>query len=75
LYFLRKAVNVKENGDVLIPKLLGNGFIRQNRSSRLDLRSNGILAVLFYKVDMRNIYSSDSTCSDKPLNIRSKTKL
>jgi hypothetical protein len=29
-------VNIKENGDVLIPKLLAKGFIMQNRSSRLD---------------------------------------
>lgn len=29
-------VDIKEHGDVLILKLLGNGFIRQKRSSRLD---------------------------------------
>jgi len=39
------------------------------------LRSSRILAVLFYKVDMGNIYSSNSTCSDKPLNIKAKTKV
>ena len=31
---------------------------------KAGLQSNGILAVLFYKVDLGNIYSSDLTCSD-----------
>jgi hypothetical protein len=39
------------------------------------LRSNGILAIHCHKVDMGNICSSDSTCSDKTLNIRSKTNV
>ncbi|MBA7674047.1 hypothetical protein ES703_82254 [subsurface metagenome] len=32
-------MNIKENGDVLIPKLLGNCFIMQNRKLRLDYRA------------------------------------
>ena len=39
------------------------------------LRSNGILAILCHKVDMGNIYSSDLTCSDKPLNIKESRKV
>jgi hypothetical protein len=39
------------------------------------LRSSGILAGVFHKVDRGNIYSSDSICSDKTLHIRSKTKV
>jgi len=39
------------------------------------LLSNRILAIFFHKVDMGNIYSSDLTCSDKPLNIRYGTKV
>ena len=42
---------------------------------KTGLQSNGILAVHFYKVDMGNIYSTDSKCSDKTLNIRAKTKV
>ncbi len=32
----KKIVNIQENGNVLIPKLLGNCFIMQNRRLRLD---------------------------------------
>jgi len=38
------------------------------------LRSSEILAVLFNKVDRGNIYSSDSACSDRPLNIELSQK-
>ena len=42
---------------------------------KTGLQSNRILAILCHKVDMGNIYSSDLTCSDKPLNIRDGTKV
>jgi len=49
--------------------------IRFNRKIKLEFHSNRILAIFFHKVDMGNIYSSDSTCSDKPLNIGDGTKV
>jgi len=32
-------VNIKENDDILIPKLPGNCFIMQNRRLRLDYKA------------------------------------
>ena len=46
----------------------------QKKSLRLDYKATD-LAILCHKVDMGNIYSSDLTCSDKPLNIRDGIKV
>jgi len=43
-------VDIKENGDVLIPKLLGNRFIMQNRRLRLDCRATESWLFSFIKL-------------------------
>ncbi len=35
----KKIVKIKENSNVLIPKLLGNRFIMQNRRLKLDYKA------------------------------------
>ncbi len=42
---------------------------------KTGLKSSRILAILFHEVDMGNIYSTDLTCSDKPLNIKASRKV
>ena len=72
--FLEKNSGYQRKWWRIDSKIAGELLYHAKEEHKTRLQSNRILAILCYKVDMGNIYLSDLTCSDKPLNIRDGTK-
>jgi hypothetical protein len=72
--FLKKSNKYQRTWLHIDAKIAWELLYYAKEKPKTRLRRNGILAILCHKVDMGNIYSSDLTCSDKPLNLKDGTK-
>ena len=61
LGFLEKSSGYQRKWLHIDTKIARELLYHAKEKLKTELQSSGILAVLFYKVDMGNIYSSDST--------------
>ena len=70
--FLEKSSKYQRTWLCIDTKMAWEPLYYAKQKVENGLLSNGILVIQCHKVNMGNIYSSDSTCSDKPLNIRER---
>jgi hypothetical protein len=75
LGFLKKSNEYQRTWLCIDTKIAWELVYYAKEKPKTRLQSNRILAILLHKVDMGNIYSSDLTCLDKPLNIKESRKV